>query len=302
MLPRIAAAYGQPFADSSAIPSYCVAEAARKLVKVVLNGDGGDEVLAGYRRYVAAGLSGRLRWVGRGLWRGLYRVLPVPRSFRTGYAFAHRFVRGMGLAPADRYLAWAADGFTLDSLRALSRSPDWLAGVLPAGRLVNETVADPFGCTLRNDFETILPDDLLVKMDIATMAHGLEARSPLLDHELIDAVSRFPESLKLGGLRTKPLLRKLAVRYLPEAISTAPKRGFEVPRLRWLRKDLRAMRDDVILSRSGLLGDLFDRDGLERLVRGTAGLDPARWATQVWTLLMLGLWDGHFRTYAGRAV
>ncbi len=144
---------------------------------------------------------------------------------------------------------------------------------------------------LARDFGVVLPNELLVKMDIATMAHGLEARSPLLDHVLVEAVARFPERLKLHGFQTKPLLRRLARRYLPSAVCRAPKRGFEIPRLDWLRGPLREMRDDVILSRSGLLRELFDRDRLEGFVRGGAGLDPARWATQVWILLMLGLWD-----------
>lgn len=295
VLPKIAAAYDQPFADSSAVPSFYVAAAARPLVKVVLTGDGGDEVFAGYRRYVAARLGGQLRSVDgrtwRPMWRGLCRCLPAPQSFRTRYAFAHRFLRGLGMEPTDRYLAWAIDGFTIDSLRRLSRSPDWLAAIQPASRIVHDAGADPVDAMLANDFGTVLPADLLVKMDIATMAHGLEARSPLLDHELIDLVSRYPASLKLGGRQTKPLLRKLALRYLPETICTAPKRGFEIPRLRWLREDLRSMRDDIILSRTGLLADLFDRDHLERFLALPPGLDPARWAGRVWTLLMLGLWD-----------
>ena len=127
------------------------------------------------------------------------------------------------------------------------------------------------------------------------MAHGVEARSPLLDHELVEAVSRYPEAAKLGGFRTKPLLRALSRRYVPRAVQKAPKRGFEVPLVRWLRGELRGLCEDVVLSRDGLLADLFDRSALERLVREKERLDPARWSRCVWNLLMLGMWDAYVR-------
>jgi len=123
------------------------------------------------------------------------------------------------------------------------------------------------------------------------MAHGLEARSPLLDHVLIDVVSRYPESVKLSGRLTKPILRMLSRRYVPAAIQTAPKRGFEIPVVRWLRDELRELCEDVILSPQGLLADIFHRPGLERLLRGPHELDPARWGRRTWALLMLGMWD-----------
>jgi asparagine synthase (glutamine-hydrolysing) len=305
-LPRIIANYSQPYGDSSAIPSYYVAQAARQHVKVVLNGDGGDELLAGYRRYVAAWLSGLFAWTDvpgcQGVWAFLARLLPVPRRFRSGYAFLHRLVRGLGMTPDARYLAWAVDGVDPAALRTMSRPnagapwSGWLDRLEPGARLLGPVLDRMRPCgsvdrMLAADFGLILPHDHLVKMDIATMTHGLEARSPLLDQEFVDAVSRYPESLKLRGFRTKPLLRDLSRRYLPAAIRTAPKRGFEVPLVEWLQGELHGLTEDVILSRNGLLADLFDRSALERLVRGRAGLDPARWSRRVWLLLVLGLWD-----------
>ncbi len=305
-LPHIIGNYSQPYGDASAIPSYYVARAARQHVKVILNGDGGDELLAGYRRYVAAWISGLLTWADgpacQSLWRLLARLLPVPRRFRSRYAFAHRLIRGMGMGSDSRYPAWAVDGLDGPGLRALcgvtggGRCAGRLDGLEPGGRFL-ESVLDPVSrCgpvdrMLAADFALILPHDHLVKMDIATMAHGLEARSPLLDQELVDAVSRYPESVKLGGVRTKPLLRDLSSRYLPRAIQKAPKRGFEVPLVRWLRGELRGLSEDVILSRDGLVAEMFDRAALERLLREKSGLDPARWSRRVWLLLVLGLWD-----------
>ncbi len=304
----IVRAYDQPYADSSAIPSFYVARAARQFVKVVLNGDGGDEVFAGYRRYIAARLSGVLQAfdgeADRTAWNVLSRLMPMPRTFRSGYAFAHRFARGMALDPASRFMAWSLDGFTEARKRELAgRSASWLDRVESSDRfaqgLLGElATAGQLDRMLGIDLATVLPFDFLVKMDIACMAHGLEARSPLLDQELVETVSRFPEAIKLGGTATKPILRDLAARYVPEAVRAAPKRGFEVPLLRWLRTDLRGLSHDVILSRDGLLSHLFDRSALERFVRCEEGLDPARWARGVWTLLTLGMWDHGTRKVA----
>jgi asparagine synthase (glutamine-hydrolysing) len=297
-LPRIVAAYDQPFGDSSSIPSFYVAKAARQFVKVVLNGDGGDEVFAGYRRYVAGWMSGRLRWLDRSAmrpgWRMLHRLLPKPRGFRSAYAFGHRLVRGLALDPVPRYFAWAQDVFDEDRLSGLVGGNG--AELHASGRQVRETLAGLAGCgsidrMLAADFATILPHDLLVKMDIATMASSLEARSPLLDHVLIETVARYPERLKLDGFTTKPLLRELSKRYVPEPVQMAPKRGFEVPMVRWLRGELREMAADVVLTRSGLLADWFDREARERLLGNADGLEPARWSRQVWMLLVLGVWD-----------
>jgi len=305
-LPKIVQVYDQPFGDSSAIPSYYVARAAREHVKVVLNGDGGDEVLAGYRRYVAGRISGLLSWLDgpldRQVLHRIARALPAPRRFRSGYAFGHRLLRGLGMGATARYLAWAVDGFDQEDLHRLclghGTEPGRLEGLMPSDRLARVVLGmfrecGPVDRMLGADFLTLLPNDLLVKIDIATMAHGLEVRSPLLDHKLIDLVSRFPEALKLRGIRTKPLLRELGRRYVPPAIRQAPKRGFEVPLVQWLQGELRELCEDVLLSRGGLLGALFDRESLEGLLRGGQRLDPARWSRRVWFLLMLGMWDCH---------
>jgi asparagine synthase (glutamine-hydrolysing) len=305
-LPVIADTYDQPFADSSAVPSFYVAQAAREFVKVALNGDGGDELLAGYRRYVAARLSGTLSWLDgtacRRGWQLLHRLLPEPRGYRTGYAFAHRLVRGLAQDPADRYWAWAVDVLSETEKADLSHPGrgSWVSGAEPGPRLADRLLtelqdAGPVDRMLGMDFSLCLPHDLLVKMDIACMARGLEARSPLLDHVLAETVARYPEDVKLPGFQTKPLLRRLGRRYLPRGLCAAPKRGFEVPVVRWLRGELRSLCEDIMLSPSGLLAEMFDRRALEELVHGGSRAEPARWGRQVWTLLMLGMWDRYAR-------
>ncbi len=307
-LAAIARAYDQPYADSSAIPSYYVAKAAREHVKVVLNGDGGDEVFAGYRRYVAALVSDMI--VGgdsskiQSLWAGLASMLPSRSGHRTPYAFLRRFARGMGRGRLDRYVAWALDGLDASARgrwlgstggSAAIEAFDMRAyfaslglGFEPGEGFLTQMMAADFAC--------VLPYDLLVKVDIACMAHGLEARSPLLDVRLIDAVSSLPTRTKLSNRVTKPILRELARRYLPDRVCDAPKRGFEIPLTRWLNGELRALSEDVLLSRSGMVCELFGRRAMEKLLRSpddmvSGGLEPDRRARFIWILLMLGLWD-----------
>ncbi len=304
VLPRLAAAYGQPYADASAVPSYCLAKVARHHRKVVLNGDGGDEALAGYRRYVATWLSRRLGPLGdaRGFWRILDALLPRTTSFRTRSAFVRRLVRGLALPEAQRLMAWGNDAFTeTEKQQLVGDRGDWLGLCGPSWSPIATRLADegaPRDALARHlwiDAQTLLPDDLLVKMDIATMAHGLEARSPLLDHLVFETAAGLPSHLRLNGTTTKPILRRLAGRYLPEAVVGAPKRGFEVPLIRWLQEDLRPLRDDLLLQPTGLLRQRFDPAGIRALVHNQDGLDPGRWSRRVWTLMMLALWDAHGR-------
>ena len=277
----------------------------------MLCGDGGDECLAGYRRYVAGWLCRFLAPldgpVARGGWRLLERLLPVPSRYRSKYAFAHRLVRGLGLDQPHRYWAWSVDVFDEAEQRVLTGAAgdsvsagDWRARLEPLPHLARRYLrkvapGGPVDRMLGADFLGVLPHDLLVKMDIASMAHGLEVRAPLLDHVLVEEVARFPEAVKLSGFCTKPVLRALSRRYLPRAIQQAPKRGFEVPVARWLRGPLRPLCEDVLLSRSGLVADLLDRTALENIIRAERPVEPGRWGRQLWSLLMLGIWDLHVR-------
>jgi asparagine synthase (glutamine-hydrolysing) len=303
-LARIARAYGQPYADSSAIPSFYVAAAARSHVKVVLNGDGGDELFGGYRRYVAAGLADNLvrgdSSFARRCFAGLARLLPRPNSFRTSYSFLRRVVRGLAMGSLDRYRAWVQDGFSDDEIRHLLPSDGGDGVMLNEDDLAQTLAANGISWRSPDSFHrqmayadllVVLPYDLLTKMDIACMHHGLEGRSPLLDTNLIHRA--WPMGLRYGrrGFSTKPILRQLARRYLPEVVCRAPKRGFEVPLIDWMRGELRDVAEDVLLSRNGLLQQLFRRDRLESLLREKQSLDPGSWARRVWILLMLGMWD-----------
>jgi asparagine synthase (glutamine-hydrolysing) len=297
LLPRVVRAYDEPFADPSAIPTYAVARAASRELKVVLNGEGADELFAGYRRAIAARYLSDFAALAEHV-PGIHALterLPHPAKFRSPYALAYRGLRGLGLDSMQRFLVWSTDGFSERDKERLYRGG---TRPLPTAEALHELLAplatrsalDHF---MAVDFALSLGDCLLVKMDIATMAHSLEARSPFLDHRVIEWAASLPRRILFSGTTTKPLLRKLAQKYLPPEITTAPKRGFEIPLFDWLTGKLAPMLNDLCLSPTGLLADLFDRREIERIVLRKTSLDDQRWAKCTWILLMLALWDKH---------
>jgi asparagine synthase (glutamine-hydrolysing) len=298
LVPRIASAYDEPFADPSAIPTFVVAGAAARHLRVVLNGEGADELFAGYRRAWAARMMSRLAFAPRGLVRAAHRMLPPPGGFRTRYSFAHRFLSGLGAPLGERYIAWSSDGFNEPEKRALYR--DVPAVESTPDRLVRGLRSrDELSRFMELDFRVGMTDCLLVKMDIATMAHSLEARCPFLDHGVVEWAASLPRSVVFHGRETKPILRALASRLLPPEVASAPKRGFEIPLADWIDGPLASLVNDTIRTRGGLLDSLFDRSALVSLVEQRAGADRERRAKQLWILTMLGQWDAARTTGGG---
>ena len=217
--------YDQPYADSSAIPSNAVSREARKHLKVVLNGDGGDEAFAGYRRYSAALLA---QWMTTTLGPVAplaARMAPAPRQRRGPVAFALRLLEGWRCRPRERYIRWSGLFTDADASRAL---PAGLPGrrhragprawwTRASSQCLRWGIREPAALMMAADSTHVLPDDLLVKMDIATMANSLEARSPFLDHVLVEFAVSLPDRLRASAFQTKPLLRELARERLPPA-------------------------------------------------------------------------------------
>jgi len=294
ILPRLVWHYGEPFADPSAVPTYYVSEMARRKVTVALNGDGGDEAFFGYRRYRAMGYLTQLdrmpRWGREGVaallgcaphrlqqrlrLRQIRDVLledpgrPAQRYGRTIAFFSdHDKDRGYGEAMREQ-----SEGSTLDLLEPYFAE----AGNLVAG--ANWA-----------DFHTYLPDDLLVKVDVASMAHGLEARSPLLDHELLEWAARIPVDVRMRGGALKGLFKAAMAPYLPAAILRRRKMGFGIPIDQWFRSDLKELAYDVLLSRSARERGLLRPDYVQGLLdQHVAGAQNHH--TRLWALLMLELW------------
>jgi asparagine synthase (glutamine-hydrolysing) len=296
ILPKLLAHYDEPYADSSAIPTFYLSEMTRRHVTVALNGDAGDESFAGYERYAAFMMARRVDRLSPSLRRllaaGAARM-PLGES-RTFGARARRFLTTAADSGARRYARWSFH-FDDDQKRAIC-TPELVAraGAVDAATRYDALFADmpgaaPIDVLLHADVESYLPDDLLVKVDIATMAYGLEGRSPLLDHVVMERAARLPADMKLRGSEKKYLLKRIARGLLPDEIIDRPKMGFGVPLARWLRGPLRDVVHDVVLGPRLRQRGYFDMDAIERLVADhETGRSNAQY--QIWNLLMLELW------------
>jgi asparagine synthase (glutamine-hydrolysing) len=294
VLPRLVWHYGEPFADPSAIPTYYVAELARRKVTVALTGDGGDECFLGYGRYRAMRWLDRLdrlpRWGREGLGR-LLALAPPPlqRRFKT------RRIQGALLAPRARAAARYAPTIAFfgddDKDEGYGEAMRGLCGhsaldlLEPHFTAAQSLVAG----ANRADIHTYLPDDLMVKVDVAGMAHGLEARSPLLDHVLMEWAAALPEEVQMTGSTTKALFKAAMEPYLPREILYRPKRGFGCPIDRWFRSELKELAYDTLLAQSARQRGLFRPDYVRRLLdeHCRSRFDHHN---RLWALLMLELW------------
>lgn len=301
ILPRIVRHYGEPFADSSAIPSFYLAELTRRHVTVALNGDGGDESFAGYNRYLGDVLADRIAVgplaIRRILAQSARRTPPGsdPSLFWTR---ARRLIATLDLSRVERY-ARRMSYFDANSRERLY-SPEYrqLIGESRAAAVIAEPWAaasgeDLIDVMLETDIETYLPGDLLVKMDIATMAHSLEVRSPFLDPEVMQLAASLPAHLKLHGQQKKAILRDALRPWLPGEVLDRPKRGFGVPIGAWLRNELRGYVEDVLLDPRTRQRGYFRYDYVEQLlqthVRGQQDNSP-----QLWALLVAELWHREY--------
>src|SRR5437762_2295068 len=286
-----------PFGDSSAVPTYIVSKLTREKVTVVLTGDGGDELFAGYDRFYAALLSERIPGLLGGVANRILSRVPTPRNDRHPLARAQRFFRWAGLPLHDRLTLWNALFF--DDLESLLR-PDFVAGLPPIDKLRHiggersrMEGRSTLGQALHANFTSYLPDDLLVKTDRCTMANSLEARSPFLDRELVEYAASLPDDLKLCGRRTKAILRDAFVDLVPRPIMHRRKMGFGVPLGAWFRGELRDAMRDLLLAPDARYRDMLSGAFVENLVArhlaGKANLGPHLWAVmcfEVWLRLL----------------
>jgi asparagine synthase (glutamine-hydrolysing) len=296
IIPKLVWHYGEPFADSSAVPTYYVSEIARRKVTVALNGDGGDESFMGYGRYDTCRRISALDWIPPALRHpalGLVSHLPgfVHRRYGNRLSSFTELVRGPERPPSQRYAFTIAyfmdymkkDGYTSDMSEFLSGSVfDLLEPYFgEASNLVS-------GANWA-DIHTYLPDDLMVKVDVASMAHGLESRSPLLDHVFMEWAMSIPDTIKMAGGVTKALFKKAMEPYLPHELLYRPKMGFGCPVDHWFRAELKDMAYDVLLSSSAGTRNIFRRDYVEKLLTEHVSGQHNHQA-RLWALLMLELW------------
>lgn len=294
LLPKLVSHYEEPFADSSALPSYLVSQMARKHVTVALNGDGGDENFGGYDRYVVQkfGLAyERLGWANRYLMSPLVSL--TRGSTKLGLERARRFVDTLDLGYERRFAAYTPflterqkQELMVGKLKQAHRHSTY---DLMQPFFHNLKATDRLDQTLGADLQTYLPDDLLTKIDIATMAVSLEGRSPFLDHELLELTAKIPSSLKIHGRTKKYIFKQAMTNVLPPEIMNLPKRGFSVPLNDWLKGSLKDYVKDILLSQSARKRNLFDASVVERMIDDHI-LGRGHYAHHLWALLTLEWW------------
>ncbi len=290
VIPKLAGIYDEPFADASQIPTYLVCQQARRDVTVCLSGDGGDELFGGYDRYLRAAE----------IWRKVSRLprwvrSPLAAAIRTLVPAGSLGVPGRKARTLAEYLALRDGRSTYAWFNAIWRHPNEL---LVEGQAPATAMTDPGQWPQTNslcehmmfvDAVTYLPDDILTKVDRASMAVGLEARVPMLDHQVMEFAWRLPLEIKQSEGRMKGLLVKLLERYVPRHLTERPKVGFGVPLHEWLRGPLREWADDL-LSGPSLESQGFFRPEIVRQRWREHLAEKQDWQYQLWTVLMFQAW------------
>jgi asparagine synthase (glutamine-hydrolysing) len=301
VLPKLVRHYGEPFADSSAIPSFYVSELTRRYVTVALNGDGGDESFGGYNRYASNAIASRFERLPRTMRvaaASAARHLPADGDRSSTRNRAKRLLESLSTTAPERYARHVS--YFGPAERASAYTAEFGARV--GTSLASDVIMDAWrGASGRSvvdklmevDVKTRLPDDLLVKMDIATMAHGLEARSPFLDPELMELGASIPASFKVRGTAKKIVLREALRGWVPDETLDRPKWGFSVPLAKWFREELREYLADVLFDPVTTSRGYFRTDAIRRdfdlHVQGRADN-----AARLWALLVLELWHREF--------
>lgn len=289
--------YDEPFGDSSAVPTWYLSELTRKEVTVALSGDGGDELFAGYERYRALWLSSRLQKMFPihklpGL--GFVQRLPDTDRRRSFVRRGKRFLEAMGQPAARRYLNWLQ--IFPESLRASLYTDDFLAS-LPGDdpfEFLDSNWAKSEGRDLvtrasTTDLLSYLPCDLCTKVDIASMAHGLEVRQPLLDHRVVEFAASLPVQLKFRGQRGKLILQDTFGDLIPKNIFTRKKMGFGIPIAGWFRNELKPLVHETLLASDARIAPFFRPDMVAKLVRSHESSEQNH-GYRLWNLLILEKW------------
>jgi len=302
VLPTLVRHYGEPYADSSAIPTYYLSKMTREHVTVALSGDGGDECFGGYERYAAMRIAeqySRLPGVMRNrVLEPAIDALPEAARSRSTYGRARRLLGVMGRPRGERYLTLVAgfdDQFKTElctkQFLALSKQGSVLRGMQPWFSGNGET--EIIDRVIMADTNNYLPNDLLVKVDIASMAVSLEARAPFLDHHVMEFAASLPAAYKLRGLTTKYLLKRALKGLVPQENLSRRKMGFGVPIGPWLRGELKGLLTDTILSEKAQSRGYFNSEMVRHLV--DQHIEGRRDnAPQLWTLMLLELWHREF--------
>lgn len=302
LLPRMAELFDEPFADPAAIPTYYLSKLTRAHVKVALSGDGGDEAFGGYQRYLAMKMLRLASSVpGSKYLVGARALLP----YGTGQHSKTRFLREMlpllGRTPEQQYTA---------IFSGMMQSEQWTQLYTPEFRmLLNDAddgnfilwnghgESDVLASAMASDTLRYIPECLNVKVDVASMACGLEVRSPFLDHRVVELCARIPSSMKIKGWTQKAILKRAFATEVPKTILQRGKSGFTVPLSKWLRHPLRDFAYSTLLSQNSNLSGVIAREKISAMLHDHCA-EKHNWHVQLWRLLVLESWLGSIKTHS----
>jgi len=298
LLPEIVKSYEEPYADASALPTYYLNEFTSKNVTVALNGDGGDENFAGYTKYSRYKLSlllEKFAFLNKyGVNPTLKQLNKIKKSFflNRSYKYTNSLLKSDKNRYLDLFCAMTDDVKKAYYTEAFQQkiNTELLTSDLIAQRAAQANTSDKLERILYADMMTYLPDDLLVKIDIASMRHGLESRSPLLDHELLELSAQIPISLKLKGLNgNKYIFKKTFEDILPDEILHRKKKGFSLPINNWLKGDLSGYMQSHLLTKKFKNRNIITQDSMKKMIH-LQKTTSVNYADSIWTVLMLELW------------
>jgi len=289
---QIIANYGEPFYDSSAIPSYYVSKAAKQLVTVILNGDGADELFAGYRRYVPFSKYDffKKNMLVSSAANTFIKCLPAPHDKKSKYNFLYRLLNFAGKSDLDIYFAAGVDIMEGFEKNLLTNGYDYLSEMKSGFHQINDSSLSGLKKIMNLDFDSNFSGQMLTKMDIATMQHSLEGRSPFMAKEILEYAPTLNDQFKINGTSTKYLLRTLAKRYLPELLINQPKRGFEIPLKSWVNGQLKEIIHDYLNDANANQKNLLTKGFIEKLLADQIKMPAEKRAKILWTVFSLEVW------------
>ena len=305
ILPSLSSHYDEPFADSSAIPTWYLAQLTREHVTVALSGDGGDELFAGYPRYRAIALANKIDHMPpiKAILRlGLHRLLPGSSRYKSRLRRLHRFLDPIGFSPVHRYLDWInifpyqqrLNYYTDSFCEQLAEQGDHDPALFLSAAWNQAGKRDAIATACTADLLTYLPCDLNTKVDIATMANSLECRQPFLDHQLVEFAANIPTAMKVRRGKGKQILQDTFGDLLPANIWHRPKMGFGVPLDHWFRVELRDQTCDTLLARNAQCHDWVQRKQIETMLSDHQS-GKTDHSQRLWSLLMLENWFQRWR-------
>jgi asparagine synthase (glutamine-hydrolysing) len=299
-LPKLVYYYEEPYADTSAIPTWYLAEMSRKYVTVALNGDGGDENFAGYDRYFYYKLMIIWQKIPKILKKKIFQISKILAKskinfFKKTLKFSENYIIK---DPEKNYLNLICFFNNLQKERILSENFKKKIKKIDSEKIVKEkfdlsNVKDYLDRVFFADINSYLPDCLLPKVDIASMVHSLEIRSPFLDHQFLELTAKIPSNLKLKGQKNKYIFKKTVKNLLPKEILSRKKMGFGLPLKHWFRKELKDYLREILLSQKAINRGLFNKNYVEKLIIDHK-IGKENYANHLWALLTLEHW---FRIY-----